>query len=44
MIYQDCFYNLKIGVHWDTEVYTGVNKKTHNVCQVYTSAFPVIYS
>ena len=30
---------VQVGVHWDTEVWTG----THRVCQVFCSALPVAY-
>eukprot|EP00919_Chromeraceae_sp_WS-2016_P044061 GHVR01105054.1.p1 GENE.GHVR01105054.1~~GHVR01105054.1.p1 ORF type:complete len:165 (+),score=28.63 GHVR01105054.1:263-757(+) len=41
--YLKCVDMCRVGVHWDTPVYTRKDT-SHNVCQVFCSAMPVAYA
>lgn len=40
--FEKLYNSLKVGIHWNTEVYSKKSTKT-NICQIYCSALPVSY-
>jgi len=40
-LYSEVYNSVKVGIQWDTSIYSNQKNTNHNLCQIYCSALPV---